>query len=280
MVDRYVLIRDDDVNALTPIDYLDILYRPFLDRGLPVNLAVIPYVNTYATTAHGHREEFLIAKSLFAEKGGLSNYIAISEHKALVDYLLSNSCYHIAQHGYHHDHAEFSIRDRKEIARRLDKGIDLLMLAGFPRPVTFVAPHDIMSYQAILEASLRYPIISKNVYHLSQLPFTFWPSYLWWRVVKQSPHWRHKQSIFLTRPNQSYLSSRFRVENMFERIKACINSRRLTVLHTHWWSYFKHPQRATPFVQVLHKVAAYLADSPNIRTIAFSDILKDSIPLH
>ena len=36
---RYVILRDDDTNALTPIECLETLYRPFLDRGLPVNLA-------------------------------------------------------------------------------------------------------------------------------------------------------------------------------------------------------------------------------------------------
>ena len=34
---RYVILRDDDTNALTPVDCLERLYRPFLNRGLPVN---------------------------------------------------------------------------------------------------------------------------------------------------------------------------------------------------------------------------------------------------
>jgi Uncharacterized protein conserved in bacteria (DUF2334) len=56
---RYVIIRDDDTNALTPIDCLERLYRPFLDRGLPVNLAVIPDVATDAATPEGKPEGFL-----------------------------------------------------------------------------------------------------------------------------------------------------------------------------------------------------------------------------
>ena len=47
---RYVIIRDDDTNASTPVECLERLYRPFLERGLPVNLAVIPDVSTDATT--------------------------------------------------------------------------------------------------------------------------------------------------------------------------------------------------------------------------------------
>ena len=33
---RYVILRDDDTNALTPVEWLERLYRPFLDRDLPV----------------------------------------------------------------------------------------------------------------------------------------------------------------------------------------------------------------------------------------------------
>jgi len=43
---HYVILRDDDTNALTPVECLEQLYRPFLDRDLPVSLAVIPNVRT------------------------------------------------------------------------------------------------------------------------------------------------------------------------------------------------------------------------------------------
>jgi hypothetical protein len=43
---RYVILRDDDTNALTPVECLERLYRPFLNLGLPVNLATIPKVRT------------------------------------------------------------------------------------------------------------------------------------------------------------------------------------------------------------------------------------------
>jgi hypothetical protein len=59
---RYVIIRDDDTNALTPIECLERLYRPFLERGLPVNLATIPDVTTAAITADGKPEGFLLNK--------------------------------------------------------------------------------------------------------------------------------------------------------------------------------------------------------------------------
>ena len=57
---RYVILRDDDTNALTPVECLETLYRPFLDRGLPVNLSVIPEVRTQLTRPDGQREGFLM----------------------------------------------------------------------------------------------------------------------------------------------------------------------------------------------------------------------------
>ena len=60
---RYVILRDDDTNALTPVECLERLYRPFLHRNLPVNLAVIPDVATNALTPDGKPEGFLFAKN-------------------------------------------------------------------------------------------------------------------------------------------------------------------------------------------------------------------------
>jgi hypothetical protein len=60
---RYVILRDDDTNALTQVECLERLYRPFLDRGLPVNLAVIPHVRTDVTMPGGRLQGFLVAKS-------------------------------------------------------------------------------------------------------------------------------------------------------------------------------------------------------------------------
>ena len=52
---RYVILRDDDTNALTPVACLERLYRPFLDRGLPVSLAAIPEVSLGPACRMAHR---------------------------------------------------------------------------------------------------------------------------------------------------------------------------------------------------------------------------------
>src|SRR5437588_1823632 len=134
---RYVILRDDDTNALTPIECLERLYRPFLDRGLPVNLSVIPEVRAKLTTPDGRPEGFLMGRP-----GRADETRPIGQNPKLVSYLLKNPGYHIVQHGHHHDTFEFAGRDRGEIAHRIEQGAFRLLEAGFPKPQTFVAPHD------------------------------------------------------------------------------------------------------------------------------------------
>ena len=91
---HYVILRDDDTNAFTPVDWLDTLYRPMLERGLPVNLATIPEVTSSATMSDGQPEGFLVARN-----GSKPERKAIGANRELVAYLLSNPSYHIVQHG-------------------------------------------------------------------------------------------------------------------------------------------------------------------------------------
>src|SRR5258706_10076265 len=98
---RYVIIRDDDTNALTPVDCLDRLYRPFLERGLPVNLATIPDVATGTSLPDGRPEGFLRYKN-----GTSAPSVPIGSNQVLVKYLLTNRGYNIVQHGFNHDYLE------------------------------------------------------------------------------------------------------------------------------------------------------------------------------
>src|SRR5690242_786726 len=137
---RYVILRDDDTNALTPVECLDALYRPFLDRGLPVNLAVIPEVATNALTPEGKPEGFLFVKD--GNRGVCDERVPVSDRPELVRYLKENPGYRVVQHGCHHDCFEFDRNSVPEISERLERGLGLLVEAGFSRPATFVAPHD------------------------------------------------------------------------------------------------------------------------------------------
>src|SRR5688500_78018 len=104
---RYVILRDDDTNALTPVACLEKLYRPFLDRGLPVNLATIPDVREDIRLPDGRREGFLPAR-----RNRAVETVPLATNRALVEYLHRNANFHVVQHGCHHDYCEFDRADR------------------------------------------------------------------------------------------------------------------------------------------------------------------------
>src|SRR5258706_10123822 len=99
---RYVIIRDDDTNASTPVECLERLYRPALDRGMPVNLATIPEVSLEARNEEDNLEGFLRFKN-----GATEKVLPIAANHKLTEYLRANQGYEILQHGLHHEYFEF-----------------------------------------------------------------------------------------------------------------------------------------------------------------------------
>ena len=154
---RYVIIRDDDTNALTPVECLERLYRPFLDRGLPVNLATIPAVATDTRMANGKPEGYLLQHPV-AE----AQTLPIGANRKLVEYLRQNPGYHVVQHGCHHRYLEFDCPERRHLASLLEQGRRLLLEAGFPAPQTFVAPYDRLSRAGLAEVARRFRVFSSG----------------------------------------------------------------------------------------------------------------------
>jgi hypothetical protein len=269
---RYVILRDDDTNALTPIDCLDALYRPFLNRGLPVNLAVIPEVATNALTPEGQPEGFL-----FAKNGTRTARVPINDQLELVRYLQQNPGYRIVQHGCHHDCFEFERKSVTEISERLERGLRLLVEAGFPRPVTFVAPHDKFSRASYREVARRFRIISGGWFEWRRLPVSWWPEYLL-KKARHAMHWRAGRAVLLSHPG-CLLSAHRDLDRMHEEIVRTIESRRLTVLVTHWWEYFPGGKPNERFISQLHQIAEYLASRPDISVISFADLAHGGFKL-
>jgi hypothetical protein len=267
---RYVILRDDDTNALTPVECLEKLYRPFLKRGLPVNLAVIPEVVTNALTPRGEPEGFL-----FAKNGSRSSQVPIGERHELVQYLKSNPGYRIIQHGCHHDCFEFDRRSRREISARLERGLWLLSEAGFPRPVTFVAPHDKLSRTGFHEVANRFRVISGGWFEWRRLPVAWWPEYLW-KKARHAAHWRAGHTLLLSHPG-CILSAQRDLDSMLNEIIRAIQSKHLTVLVTHWWEYFPNGRPNEPFISRLHQTADYLASEPGLQVISFGDLLQSHL---
>jgi hypothetical protein len=270
---RYVILRDDDTNALTPVECLERLYRPFLDRNLPVNLAVIPDVSTNALTPDGKVEGFL-----FAKNGTRSATVPIGENSKLVKYLHENPGYKIVQHGCHHECFEFDRKSPVEISARLEQGTRLLMAVGFPRPMTFVAPHDKISRASYREVAERFRIISSGWFELNRLPWAWWPKYFA-KKAHHAAHWRAGGALLLSHPG-CLLSAQKNFDSMLDEIIRTINSRQVTVLVTHWWEYFPDGKPNENFIRRLHQTADYLASQADIQVISFSDLAKGEVRLN
>ncbi len=264
---RYVLIRDDDTNALTPVDFLERLYRPFLDLGLPVNLATIPNVRTDVTLPDGRREGFLLAR-----KASDPLHAPIGSNPKLVGYLQENTGYEILQHGFHHEYFEFESHDRRRTAARLDDGTRMLMDAGFPRSETFVAPYDKVSRTSFEEVAKRFRILSTGWFELGRLPVAWWPRYALKKVFKQ-PHWKAGGIRLMSHPG-CLLSYHRDYGAMLDKVRASVESRRITVLVTHWWEYFRDGRADEAFIDVLHETARYLAGDPGVRVLSFRQLLE------
>src|SRR5436190_14498061 len=270
---RCVILRDDDTNALTPTEHLERLYRPFLDRGLPVNLAVIPEVATSTKMADGRMEGYLVCKN-----GETAPAIPLGANEKLVQYLLGNPGYHLLQHGCYHDWLEFENPDPIEISRRLHHGSWRLMEAGFPQPQTFVAPYDKLSSASLETVAKKFRVLSSGWYELERLPVTWWPQYFV-KKIRRRQHWRMGNTILLSHPG-CILSYQRAYNTMLEAIINQVNSNQLTVLVTHWWEYFRDGAPDQPFIDFLHQTADYLATHSEIKVISFDDLVSQKIPLN
>lgn len=274
---KYVIIRDDDTNALTPVECLELLYRPFLQRKFPVNLAVIPNVSTRACYSPGNLEKFLIAK-----RGGESAYVPIGCNRGLIDYLHTNPLFKIVQHGCCHESVdgcyEFDHGNRVEIARRLDEGRCFLEQAGLGRPMTFVAPYDRLSRASLCEVARRFRVLSSGWYEWRRVPMAWWGRYIWKKFVR-AHHWQAGGLILLSHPG-CQLSYHRSYSLMLQEIEKSIQSDGLTVLVTHWWEYFRNGKPDEEFIDVLHKTAAYLGSRSDLRVISFDEVAQSRIPLN
>lgn len=267
---RTIILRDDDTNALTPVECLETLYRPFLDRGLPVNLATIPEVRLDARTPAGEREGFLPRQPNPAVET-----VPLAESRALVDYLRANTGYAIVQHGCYHDTFEFDRTDRAEVVRRIERGAERLREAGFADVRAFVAPHDKISPVAYEELAKRFGVISTGWFEWRRLPTSWRARYLWKKVTGR-PHWRVGETQLLSHPGclLSYLRP---MDTMLDTIKHAIERQEVTVLVTHWWEYFRDGRTDERFVSVLHQLSEYLASRRDIRVTTFNALATSRV---
>lgn len=264
-----VIIRDDDTCALTPPGCLERLYRPFLDQGLPVCLAMIPAVNPNVRMGNGDPEGFL---AMSERHGG--DHALLERDLEICTYLRANPGFHPVQHGLHHDHLEFDTLDATEAGRRMDAGRAILEEAGLGAPGTFVAPYDRFSRAALGAAARRYRVISTGWYEHRRLPFSWWPGFAL-KKLRHQRHWRAGNTRLLTHPG-CMLSYQRPYDRMLDEVKHEILGNDLTVLVAHWWEFFRDGKPDEAFISVLHQTAEFLAQSPDVRVISFGDLAAET----
>jgi len=150
--------------------------------------------------------------------------------------------------------------------------------AGFEKPRAFVAPYDRITRESYIELARRFDLISTGWFELSRTPLPWWPAYVL-RKVRRQTHWRAGKTVLLSHPG-CFLSYHRPPETILPEIIASVQSRRLTVLVTHWWEFYRTGEPDLPFIRVLHELAKYLATQPDIRVVSFNDVITDNLPLH
>ena len=269
---RHLLIRDDDVNALTPPGYLERLHRPWLDRGWPVNLAVIPKVYTDLCMPGGRAEGFLVAK-----QGQPRKSLAIGANTELTGYLRSHCGYHIALHGYHHSENEFAMIEGikpyshwQDVIHRLEKGGQLLRDAGLPEPVAFVPPYNKLSRVSLDELARRFRVVSATRFKFKVVPHRWTLPFAWHRLARR-PHWRVGRTRFLTHP-PSPLQPGTDADTLVKAVEQLIARQRLTVLAMRWWEFFPNNQPHERFITAYHALAEWLAGRRDIKVVTFAEV--------
>ncbi len=273
---RTVLIRDDDVNATTPPERIERLYRPFLARGFPVNLSVIPEVRTDTRLSDGRLEGFL-----HGPRAGKPGTLPIGENPALVGYLRGEPGYCLAQHGLHHDFPggrfEFDGRDAADLEARITRGLARFDEAGLDRPCAFVAPQDRMSRAAMDLVARRFPVVSGSWYDVRRVPRRWWPSYLLQKKVLRREAFRLGGALFLSHPGCRFRPDRD-PEAARRQVLDHVASHDVTVVVLHHWEFFPGDREDPARVRALHALAEDLAATPGQRVVAFTDLAGHDLP--
>lgn len=262
---RYVILRDDDVNGTTPPALLERLYRPFLDRAMPVTLAIIPEVRTDVRTRDGELEVFV-----HGPNRGQPGTAPIGDNAELLTYLASEPGYTVAMHGCHHEivdgRFELDRDDRDDIARRLEHGLSVFRDAALPRPVAFVAPQDQISRVGVEEVMRRFTILSTGYLDVARMPGPLLPSYLFQKKVLGRAHFRAGHTSLFTHPGCILARGRGARE-MTDAITREIRRRFLTVVVSHHSEYLGSGSEDHAMVGALHALPD-LFDREGVRVLS------------
>ena len=245
---RQLLIHDHDANATTPAGWLEALWGPFLARGLPIGLALIPEVRLDARTAEGEPERYL------RERGRGTRPLAANPELARLA-----ERFEVLQHGCTHERVagryEFDRHDAADAVRRLERGRARLREAGL-EPVAFAAPQDLYTPASFREAARRYPAIVNG---------RFWPRWLPLRSRLGGAR-RAFGARLLRHAGEPDLADPAGLVDALGRGP--------TIWVFHHWRFFDAAGRAKARpLAALHRLAERLAEARDVEVVRVADLL-------
>lgn len=259
-----IVLRDDDANATTDPERLERTYAPLLERGIPINFAVIPRASLDVKDPDGQAEGFLDVvpdgADSYAELTADSPIAAwFRAHEDLAEPLL-----HGLTHERYRDGTEFGALAGQEAAERIDEGREILTGALGRAPTGFVAPWDTVSKAAIVAAVRALDVVSTGWVSPARLPVSAWPAHFAERLRKSAVipvdrGWilRHAGCRIIggTDPNQ--------VARIVDDLS---RQPRVSVLVLHHWHFWGDDEAAQPH-PVVNALARAL-DGRNVVTVS------------
>ena len=245
----FCIFRVDDVNATTNVKWLERLYNPLVEIGIPINYAVVPRVYCASIVPGNHPLKLkyqLIYQPYIHHHVGQKIYLDLCSNTELTLYL-SSSSFEILQHGFAHERInakpEFEIEDRKELIKRIIEGGNIIALGVGYKPKFFVAPHERMSREAfeIIAQAFLGTFVWSLPWRLSYkiLPRRYLAEFLTDKV-KMKSYFIFDKRFLVLETKGVYLLLYY--PNFLKKITSLINRTEVLVIVDHYWQYLINPK--------------------------------------
>lgn len=189
-MEKYALIRDDDISFFSSPRLLEELYEEIFEAGLPVNFSVIPRmkVNFCIGTNVYSQRGFDYEPFIPSEYHGTTQSFSVNENPELVDFIKNSKEFiEVVQHGFYHTPNEFASTDRNEIIFKIQQGKQILKETFGHEPNFFCAPNDKYSPVSLTELQKQFCGVTYGSFslrnmlslqHGTRIPLNLIPSYL------------------------------------------------------------------------------------------------------
>jgi len=288
MVD--VVIRDDDVSYFTKPQCLEHIYRPLLELGLPINLAVIPIMHAQSYDALQIQGCSALNDPVKPIKYDKKYLMLVGENVDLVDFVKQHN-FEVLQHGLMHEKfqrssmfiPEFCINNAVELQRRAELGIKILSKTFGKSPRFFVPPWDVLSKQGydvisklfdgVILATMSFDgrnSINKFLNFVPhRLPFNFVPSFYICRM-KRKNYCIFREKFLVLEHRGLSLWTNFNEETLFDMFKDFSLKWRTIVIVNHHWLLASNPT----LLDMWYKLVNYILSDDRFNIVSISDLYK------